>query len=286
MSRQAELVGLPRSSLYYKPVVNAADIAAMNAIDRIFTARPFYGSRRIREDLAQDYRIAICRDHVRRLMRQMGLAAVYPQKAHDTSQKHPQHVIYPYLLRHMTAIAPNHIWGSDITYVPLAHGFCYCYAIIDWFSRNVVGWDISPTLASEFCVTTMAEAIDANGPPAISNTDQGAQFTDHAFIAELKGHGVAISMDGRGRCLDNIFTERLWRSLKYEEVYLKSYADIADARCNIAAYFRFYNTERRHQSLGRRTPADVYANKNRLAPDTPLPTSITKTTDLSSTTAV
>jgi putative transposase len=269
-SRQAKLLGICRSSLYYDPVVSQADIACMKAIDKIFTARPFYGSRRIQVDLKHNYKIDACRDHVRSLMRIMGLEAVYPKKANNTSVKDPNHAIYPYLIRNVSASFSNHIWGSDITYIRMAHGFCYLYSIIDWWSRKVVGWDLSPTMESDFCIETMDRAIQKFGAPEISNTDQGSQFTDKKFIEILKKNDVNISMDGRGRCLDNIFTERLWRSLKYEEVYLKSYQDIAEARTNIAAYFFFYNNKRRHQSLEYKTPAEIYANKNRLAPDAKL----------------
>jgi putative transposase len=247
--------------------VSEADLACMKAIDEIFTARPFYGSRRIRTDLEHDYKIDACRDRVRGMMRLMGLEAIYP-KTKKTSVKNPNHKIYPYLLRHIGASFPNHIWGSDITYIRMAHGFCYLYAVIDWFSRLVVGWDLSPTMESDFCVETMDKAIKRFGVPEISNTDQGSQFTDEKFIGVLAGNNVKISMDGRGRCMDNIFTERLWRSVKYEEVYLKSYGDIAEAKMNLAAYFKFYNNERRHQSLECKTPSEVYANKKRLAPDT------------------
>lgn len=262
------MLGISRASLYYQPVTREADLVCMKAIDEIFTAHPFYGSRRIREDLKYDYQIDVCRDRVRGLMRQMGLEAVYPKKAKHTSLRDPDHAVYPYLLRTVSATSPNHIWGSDITYIRLAHGFCYLYAIIDWFSRLVVGWAISPTMESDFCIETMDRAIREHGAPDISNTDQGSQFTDKKFIDVLKENAVNISMDGRGRCRDNIFTERLWRSLKYEEVYLKSYQDMAEARTNIAVYFRFYNNDRRHQSLGYQAPAEVYKNEKSFAPDT------------------
>ena len=239
----------------------------MKAIDEIFTARPFYGSRRIQTDLEYDYKIDACRDRVRGMMKLMGLEAIYP-KIKKTSLKNPNHKIYPYLLRHIGASFPNHIWGSDITYIRLAHGFCYLYAVIDWFSRKVVGWDLSPTMESDFCVETMDKAIQKFGAPEISNTDQGSQFTDKKFIDVLAGNNVKISMDGRGRCMDNIFTERLWRSVKYEEVYLKSYGDIAEAKTNIAAYFKFYNDERRHQSLEYKTPAEMYKNEKIFAVET------------------
>ena len=270
IGRQAELLGISRSSLYYKPIVDEADLVTMKAIDEIFTARPFYGSRRIQQDLKYDYHVDICRDHVRNLMRLMGLESVYPKKARNTSLSDPNHIKYPYLLRDIIADFPNHIWGSDITYIRLAHGFCYLYAIIDWFSRKVVGWSLSETLESDFCVETMNLAIKQNGQPDISNTDQGSQFTDKKFIEILKENDVKISMDGRGRCLDNIFTERLWRSLKYEEVYLKSYQDIAEAKRNIDIYFHFYNNLRRHQSLDYKTPSEVYKNEKSFAPNAKL----------------
>lgn len=233
----------------------------MKAIDEIFTAHPFYGSRRIQTDLKYAREINICRDHVRRLMKTMCLATVYPQKAINTSLSDPSHAVYPYLLRGVEAGYPNHIWGSDITYVRMAHGFCYLYAIIDWFSRLVVGWELSATLETDFCVLAVRKAMARHGIPEISNTDQGSQFTDKKFIGELTENNTKISMDGRGRYLDNIFTERLWRSVKYEEVYLKSYSDIEEARTNLASYLQFYNHERRHQSLNRQTPAEVYDNK-------------------------
>ena len=263
------MLGISRSSLYYEPAVSEADLACMKAIDEIFTARPFYGSRRIQTDLEYDYGIVACRDRVRSMMKMMGLEAIYP-KIKKTSVKNPNHKIYPYLLRHIGADFPNHVWGSDITYIRLVHGFCYLYAIIDWYSRKVVGWDLSPTMESDFCVETMSMAIQKFGAPEISNTDQGSQFTDSKFIKVLTGNNVKISMDGRGRCMDNIFTERLWRSVKYEEVYLKSYGDIVEAKTNLAAYFKFYNDERRHQSLECKTPSEMYVNKKRLAPGTKL----------------
>lgn len=284
--KQTELLGLSRSSFYYEPRVDEADIVAMKKIDEIFTKCPFYGSRRIRHDLEKVHGISIGRDHTRRLMKVMGLQAIYP-KSKKTSLKNPNHRIYPYLLRHISAGFPNHIWGSDITYIRLAHGFCYLYATIDWFSRYVVGWGLSPTLDSDFCVETMQEAIERHGAPGISNTDQGCQFTNKKFISVLTENRVNISMDGRGRCMDNIFTERLWRSVKYEEVYLKSYENIDEAKENLATYFRFYNNDRPHQSLEYETPQNVYGNKKRPAADTkPHNTLTILTSPLLSTTGV
>lgn len=259
-------MGISRASFYYEPKVDEADLAIMKNIDEIFTKRPFYGSRRIRYDLGKKYNVTIGRDHVRRLMGVMGLEAIYP-KTKKTSVKNPNHKLYPYLLRHIGPEHPNHIWGSDITYIRLAHGFCYLYAILDWFSRFVVGWALSPSMESDFCVDTMKIAVETYGAPEISNTDQGSQFTDEDFIRVLVGNGIKISMDGRGRCMDNIFTERLWRSVKYEDVYIKSYENIEDARTNLNAYFNFYNSERPHQSLDENTPKSVYEMKKPAAPE-------------------
>lgn len=266
IGRQTELLGISRSSFYYEPKVSEFDLAAMKKIDEVFTKCPFYGVRKVWHDLKNVHGLSIGRDHVGRLMKEMGLEAIYP-KPSKTSVKNPNHKLYPYLLRHIGASYPNHIWGSDITYIRLSHGFCYLYAILDWFSRYVVGWELSPTMESDFCVETMKTAIEKYVPPEFSNTDQGSQFTDTKFIEILAGNNVKISMDGRGRCMDNIFTERLWRSVKYEEVYLKSYETIEDARTNLAAYFKFYNSDRSHQSLEYETPATVFKTKKPAAPE-------------------
>lgn len=244
--------------MYYQPHVKEIDPLAMDAIDRLFTDCPFYGVPKMQSALKREYGIIIGIDHTRRLMRLMGLEAIYPKKSRNTSIPDKEHTVYPYLLRGVTASFPNHIWGMDITYIRLEHGWCYLVAILDWFSRYVVSWELSPTMESEFCITALNQAIRTHDAPEISNTDQGSQFTDKKFIAVLKEHNIHISMDGRGRYMDNIFTERLWRSLKYEEVYLKSYQDIADARNNIAKYFQFYNERRPHQSLHYQTPTEVY----------------------------
>lgn len=260
--KQAELLHISRASIFYRPVIDQQDINTMAKIDEIFTARPFYGSRRIMHDLEEDYGIGICRDHVRRLMRIMGLEAIYPKQSRNTSIPDASHTKYPYLLAGITASYPNHIWGTDITYIRLEQGWCYLMAILDWYSRYVVGWKLSSTMESVFCIEAMREAIKSHGVPEISNSDQGSQFTDHGFTGLLADHGAQISMDGRGRCMDNIFTERLWRTVKYEEVYLKSYRSIEEARMNLTAYFDFYNNKRRHQSLDYRTPSEVYYGKN------------------------
>lgn len=236
----------------------------MDAIDRLFTDCPFYGVPKMQAALKREHRIIIGRDHTRRLMRLMGLEAIYPKKSRKTSVPDKEHAVYPYLLNGVTASHANHIWGADITYIRLEQGWCYLVAVLDWFSRYVVSWKLSPTLESGFCVEAMTNALKNYGIPEISNTDQGSQFTDRNFIAALKERQIRVSMDGRGRCMDNVFTERLWRSLKYEEVYLRSYGDIEDARNNLAAYFRFYNETRPHQSLRYRTPAEVYFKNQKL----------------------
>jgi putative transposase len=226
----------------------------MNRIDEIYTKYPFYGSRRIKDEL-EEYDICICREHVQRLMRLMGLEAIYPKP--NTSKAHPEHQKYPYLLRNITASYPNHIWGTDITYVRLESGFAYLVAYLDWYSRYVIAWELSLSMETEFCIMALNRAMEM-ATPCIHNSDQGVQFTDREYIGILDSSGIQISMDGRGRCMDNIFTERLWRTVKYENIYLKSYATIKEAHAGLTEYFEFYNKKRRHQSLGRRTPEDVY----------------------------
>lgn len=229
----------------------------MRAIDTIFTKRPFYGSRRIRSDL-KDENICVGRDHVRRLMHEMGLEAIYPKhRCLSRSSKH--HRKYPYLLRGMNIIRPNQVWGTDITYVRLEEGFCYLVAHLDWFSRYVLSWQLSLSLDTAFCIDSLDRALHI-ALPEIHNSDQGTQYTSEEYTNILQERGIRISMDGRGRCMDNIFTERLWRSVKYEDVYLKSYRNIQEARAGLTDYFSFYNTERKHQSLNERTPAEMYFN--------------------------
>jgi putative transposase len=276
--RQTKLMGVSRASLYYEPKINALDQQAMNALDRLYTAYPFLGVVKMQETLKREHDISIGRDHTRRLLRLMGLEAIYPKKSRKTSIPDKQHEVYPYLIKHITAQYPNHIWGSDICYIPLESGWCYLYAIMDWFSRFVPAWGLSSTLESAFCIEAMTDAIHTYQPPHISNTDQGSQMTSKEFTTVLKKHDVRISMDGRGRYMDNIFTERLWRSVKYEEVYLKSYADINDAQTQLNRYFQFYNHHRPHQSLKYKTPAEVYytnkLNKKRHIADRRLTTKV------------
>lgn len=262
ISRQAELLDISRASLYYTPRPNPEEVRITRAIDELYTRYPFYGSRRIKDALLDYYATHIGRHQVRRLMRLMGLEAIYPKKKPKTSESEPSHKKYPYLLRNLAITHPNHVWGTDITYLRLENGWAYLVAIIDWYSRYVVAWDISPNLESDFCVQTLNNALKENAPE-IFNSDQGTQFTSSDFIGVLASNDIKISMDGRGRCMDNIFTERLWRTVKYENVYLKSYRTIAEARLGLSDYFLFYNTERRHQSLDRQVPADIYFNNQR-----------------------
>ncbi|OGZ97207.1 MAG: hypothetical protein A2676_04365 [Candidatus Sungbacteria bacterium RIFCSPHIGHO2_01_FULL_51_22] len=262
ISRQAELMDVSRSSPYYKQVPDPEEVRITRAIDELYTRYPFYGSRRMKDSLSDYYAIKIGRHQVRRIMRLMGLEAIYPKKRPKTSESEPSHKKYPYLLRGLASNHPNHVWGTDITYIRLENGWAYLVAIIDWYSRYVVAWDISPNLESGFCVQTLRRALK-DGTPEIFNSDQGTQFTSNDFTGVLALGNIRISMDGRGRCMDNIFTERLWRTVKYENVYLKSYRTITEARLGLSEYFHFYNTVRRHQSLDNRKPAEVYFSNQR-----------------------
>lgn len=232
----------------------------MNSIDKIYTAKPFYGSRRIKNDLKDYYDIRICREQVQRLMRLMGIEAIYPKKKFNLSQNRTLHKIYSYLLKDYPITEPNQVWGTDITYIRLEKGWAYLTAILDWHSRYVISWEISETMESDFCIANLQNALEI-ALPEIHNSDQGVQFTDKKYTGILENHKVQISMDGRGRCMDNIFTERLWRTVKYENVFLKSYHSAIDARAGLKDYFKFYNTERRHMSLDNRTPEFVYRNR-------------------------
>ena len=253
--RQCALLDMSRSCLYYRPRgTSSQDLDLMKEIDRQYLATPFYGSRRMKVWLGrQGYQVN--RKRVQRLMRTMGLAAIYRRPR--TSKPEPGHKIHPYLLRGMEITRPNQVWAADITYIPMARGFLYLVAIMDWSSRCVLAWRLSNTLDADFCVEALREAL-SRGKPEVFNTDQGGQFTGEAFTRLLEQHGVKISMDGKGRYSDNIFVERLWRSVKYEEVYLKAYSGGREAKAGIDAYFLFYNTQRPHQALGYRTPAEVF----------------------------
>lgn len=253
---QCRLLRVARSTLYWRPApVSADDLALMRRLDKQYLSTPFYGARRMVAVLRREG-WAVNRKRVRRLMRLMGVEAIY-QKPH-TSRRHPQHTVYPYLLRDLLINRPNQVWCADITYIPLAKGFVYLVAVMDWFSRRVLAWRVSIGLESGFCVEALQEALDRYGSPDIFNTDQGVQFTSGDFIDELAGRGVRISMDGKGRFLDNIFIERLWRSLKYEEVFIKAYLSVAEARAGIGAWLRFYNDVRLHQALGYQTPREIF----------------------------
>ncbi len=256
ITRQCQLLQLNRSTVYYQRCpVSDEDLALMRRIDEMHLKRPFYGSRRLR-DWLQDEGYAVGRKRVRRLMRLMGIMALYPKPR--TSKPGKGHKIYPYLLRDLTIDHPNQVWATDISYIPMARGFVYLVAIMDWYSRKVLTWRLSNSLDSDFCVEALEEALSIYGTPEIFNTDQGTQFTSEAFTGVLKDAGVDISMDGKGRWVDNVFVERLWRSVKYEDVYLKAYETVSEARNGIGTYRNFYNSERRHQSLDRKTPDQVY----------------------------
>jgi len=256
LSRQSIIVGISRSSLYYKAVpINERDLKLMRLIDEIHLKHPFMGNRSIRDQL-QEKGYQVGRQHVSALMKKMGIAALYRKPR--LSKPHPDHKVYPYLLRGLEITSANHVWATDITYIPMAKGFCYLVIIMDWASRKVLAWRLSNTLDASFCIDALEEAIRKFGTPDIFNTDQGSQFTSDAFLGILESHGINISMDGRGRWIDNVFVERLWRSVKYEDVYLKAYGSIAEARRGLREYFEFYNCRRRHQSLDRRTPDEVY----------------------------
>jgi putative transposase len=253
--RQCALLSVSRSSVYYQAKgISGYDLELMALIDRQYLKTPFYGSRRMRVWLRGQGHL-INRKRVRRLMRVMGITAIYQRP--NTSKPTPGHKIYPYLLRGVTIDRVNQVWATDITYIPMAHGFMYLVAIIDWYSRYVLAWRLSNTLDVDFCIDALEEAL-AKGTPEIFNTDQGSQFTSGAFTGMLLKKGIQISMTGKGRCQDNVFVERLWRSLKYEEVYLKGYQRVPEARAGIGAYLGFYNRERPHQALGYRTPREVF----------------------------
>ena len=253
---QCKLLGLARSMLYYLPVgMSAEDLGLMKEIDRLFTRWPFYGSRKILFEL----RLAgheVNRKRVQRLMRVMGLQALVPGP--HTSKPHPSHPIYPYLLRKVDVARPNQVWAADITYIPLEEGWGYMVAIIDWYSRAILSWRLSNTMTVDFCTEALEDALRRYGTPGMFNTDQGAQFTSPEFTGVLKREEITISMDGKGRATDNIFVERVWRSLKYEDVYLHDYATLAEAQAGISRWIRFYNLRRPHQALDNLTPMEVF----------------------------
>jgi putative transposase len=255
-SRQCQLLGISRSSAYYKPQpVKAEDLEWMRRIDEQFMKTPIYGSRSMTKHFRRlGHRVN--RKRIQRLMQLMGIEAIYPKP--KTSKPHPQHKIYPYLLRNLKIDHPNQVWAADITYIPLRRGFMYLVAVMDWNSRKVLAWRLSNTLDAEFCVAALAEAIQLYGCPEIFNTDQGSQFTSRAFTDLLKSHDIKISMDGRGHFMDNIFIERLWWTVKYQYLYLHAFDNGTDLRQGLKNWFRFYNQDRFHQSLSDKTPDEVY----------------------------
>ena len=264
--RQCELLGLSRSSLYYKPIgVSQVDQELMHLIDEQYTKTPFYGTRRMREHL-KGLGYPVNRKRIARLMHLMGLEALYPKP--KLSRKDTEHRVYPYLLRDVDVNGPDQVWGSDITYIRMHRGFVYLTAVMDWYSRYVLSWAVSITLDAHFCTDALEHAL-RQGRPTIFNTDQGVQFTSEQFRQPLREADVQISMDGKGRAFDNIFVERLWRSVKYEEVFLKDYEDVPSCIEGLRSYFKFYNNERPHQALGYKTPRQVYRGNGSLGDSVP-----------------
>jgi len=254
--RQCQLLHLSRSSVYYvQQPVSASDLALMRRIDELHLNHPFAGARMLRDLLRLDG-LPVGRRHVTTLMKKMGIEALYRRP--NTSRKHPQNPVFPYLLRGLEITRPNHVWAMDITYIPMRKGFVYLAAVIDWTTRRVLSWKLSNSLTTDFCIEAVEEAIDRHGKPEIFNTDQGCQFTSNAFVGLLQGHGIQVSMDGKGRWVDNVLVERLWKSVKYEEVYLHAYDSVAEARQGLQRYFTFYNERRPHSSLDGKTPDSVY----------------------------
>ena len=263
VSRQAQAVGISRGSVYYLPrPTSAVDLAIMRRIDELHLNYPFAGSRMLRDLLGVEG-IRVGRLHVATLMKKMAITAIYRRP--NTSKPAAGHKIYPYLLRKLPIVRPNQVWATDITYIPMARGFVYLIAIVNWFSRRVLSWRLSITLETDFCVEALEEALARFGTPEIFNTDQGSQFTSIAFTSVLLREKIAISMDGKGAWRDNVIVERLWRSVKYEEVYLHAYASVPEARASLARYLTFYNSGRPHSSLDRRTPDQAYFNRPLLA---------------------
>lgn len=262
IARQCQLLGLPRSTFYYRPIVESSEnLSIMELIDRQYLETPFYGRRRFAAWLGVEHGLNVSPKRVRRLMQLMSLEPIYCRP--KTSLANKTHKVYPYLLRGLRIERPNQVWCTDITYIKLQGGFLYLVAIVDWHSRYVLSWELSNSLDAEFCVTALEKALK-QATPEICNSDQGCQFTSEAFTGVLRSNGVAISMDGKGRCIDNVICERLWRTVKYEEVYIRGYSTGLEAHQCLARYFDFYNNRRVHQSLGYATPAAVYTGERRL----------------------
>jgi len=261
LTRQAELLDISKSSIYYTPIISEETTRIMHAIDEIYTEFPYFGHRKIKRLLKTEHDIRIGRKRTLSLMSRMGLQAIYPKKKPNISKGDNSHRKFPYLLRNLSIIRPNQVWGTDITYIRLKDRFVYLSAIMDWFSRYVISWKLSETLENDFCIETLEKALEIN-IPEIHNSDQGVQYTSHDYIAVLKKVKKArISMDGRGRCFDNIFTERLWRSVKQENIYIHDYNDIGEVEIGLTKYFTDYNERRPHQSLDEKVPAEIYFNK-------------------------
>ncbi len=265
VTRQCRTLKLSRSSVYYLPrPVLPADLALMHRIDKLHLDYPFAGARMLRDMLRREGHL-VGRRHVSTLMRRMRISAIYRKP--NTSRRHPGHQVYPYLLRNLKIERPNHVWAADITYIPMKRGFVYLFVVMDWASRRVLSWRLSNTLSTDFCIEAVQEALDLYGTPEIFNTDQGSQFTSMEFTALLKEKGIAISMDGRGCWRDNVFVERLWKSIKYEEVYLHAYDSVSEARSGLERYLTFYNHHRPHSTLDRSTPDEVYFGCREEMPD-------------------
>jgi putative transposase len=259
IKQQAEVLGISRSTVYYEPrPISEEDLWLMRRLDELHLNYPFAGSRMLRGLLWQQG-LEVGRRHIKTLMRRMGIEAIYRKP--NTSKPAPGHRIYPYLLRGLSITRPNQVWAMDITYIPMARGFIYLAAVVDWFSRRVLAWRLSITMDVSFCIDALEEALSGNEKPEIFNTDQGSQFTSEAFTGRLKEEGIRISMDGKGRWRDNVFVERVWKSIKYEEVYLHAYETVHEARTSIARYLEFYNSIRPHSSLNGLTPDQVYFNR-------------------------
>jgi len=254
--RQCQILELARSTAYYTPKpTSPEDLALMRRMDELHLEYPFAGSRMLR-DLLRNEGQPVGRQRIRRLMRQMGIEALYRKP--NTSRRHAAHPIYPYLLRKLSIERPNHVWATDITYIPMRRGFVYLVAIVDWYSRRVLAWRLSNTLTTDFCVEALQEAIIRYGTPEIFNTDQGSQFTSAEFTGQLKANGILISMDGKGCWRDNVFVERLWRTIKYDEVYLKAYESVSHAKASLGQFISFYNSRRPHQAFAGKTPDMIY----------------------------
>jgi putative transposase len=259
IKQQSEVLGISRSTVYYEPrPISDEDLWLMRRIDELHLNYPFAGSRMLRGLLWQQG-LEVGRRHIKTLMKRMGIEAIYRRP--NTSKPAPGHRIYPYLLRNLSVVRPNQVWAMDITYIPMARGFIYLAAVVDWFSRRVLAWKLSITMETSFCIEALEEALSKNEKPKIFNTDQGSQFTSEAFTGRLKEEGIRISMDGKGRWRDNVFVERVWKSIKYEEVYLHAYETVHEARTLIGRYIEFYNSIRPHSSLNGFTPDQVYFNR-------------------------